>query len=274
MVLIILVTVGIVLLLPGDTEKNTSGDNPGGDGKADGQFRTEVKTEELTEKSTGKAVTESVSGKETEEKEGSDTSATTEKATKETTEGSETDTSKTETETEQSQMNTYPDGSGLHSGRLGSSFEIPEGFEDRSTNTEEEGYFYIFYHPEYDMKLQVAEYHLNNKKISFEMEYSVLHNMYHSDVGSEVTYDVKEDDHYVISGYTDNRTRVFYVEGFKKPDRNEVQISGDYPWDDNKTVCDGFLEVLQNTLQYNFIANPDQKKEEKTESVFFEGQEL
>ena len=155
------------------------------------------------------------------------------------------------------------DGSGFHKGKLGSTFEIPEGFRDVSPKDTEDGYFFIYENPEYQMTLQVAEFRMEEKDISFDVEYTVLHNRYKADQGTTVTWDKKEDDHYVISGFTEDRSKVFYIEGFKHPDRNEVQIYSLYPNDSNKTKCDTFLELLQDTLQYNFVSDPGRNTEEK-----------
>ena len=222
---IILVTLVLVFLLPGGGKKEDSGEAPVTEQAPD--VSTE-KTEERSEKKT-----ESVTV--TEEQPVVVTRATTEEVTTEV----------------------VIDGSGHHTGKLGSSYDIPEGFQDVSPKEHEEGYYYIYKNPEYDMTLQVAEFHSKGKEVSFETEYSVLHNLYKTDVGTYVTYDKKEENHYVISGYTENQTKVFYVEGFKQLDRNEVQIYSEYPNDRNKAACDRMLEVLQDTYQYYFVENPD-----------------
>ena len=238
---IVLVTVVLVLLLPGGGKKNGTEETPGPmdtpsesvttEGKSAGEKQEDNQSEGNTEHPVVQLPTE-----------GGNPGTVTEKAT--------------ETATEK-----IIDGSGSHKGKLGSSFEIPEGFRDISPKGHENGYFYVFENPDYGMRLQVEESHLTDRDVSFETEYSVLHNLYKTDTGTQVTYDKKEDTHYCISGYTNGGKTVFYVEGFKHPDRNEVQIYSEYPNDANKAVCDGFLEVLQDTLEYHFVEDPDRTEE-------------
>ena len=147
-------------------------------------------------------------------------------------------------------------------GKLGSSFTIPAGFYDFSPREHEDGYFHIYRNPELDMQLQVAEFHLEDRRVGFDGEYTVFHNMYKNDTGTEVTYDTKEDDHYVISGYTQNGARAFYIEAYKYVDRNEIQITADYPCDGNEDTCREMLDVLLESYRYDYIPNPDQKQTE------------
>lgn len=147
-------------------------------------------------------------------------------------------------------------------GKLGSSFTIPEGFYDFSPRGHEDGYFHIYRNPELDMQLQVAEFHLEDRRVGFDGEYTVFHNMYKNDTGTEVTYDTKEEDHYVISGYTQDGARAFYIEAYKYVDRNEVQITADYPSDGNEDTCREMLDVLLDSYRYDYIPNPDQKQTE------------
>lgn len=240
---IILVTVGVIFLLPGGDDKKD-----GGEIKNKPQTpatETGSPTEEGRQEPAGGATESRIPELPTE----AGTVAATERRV-----------------TEEPATEELPDGSGMHKGMLGSSYEIPEGFLDHSPGATEDGYIFLYENREYDMTIQVAEFHLDKKQIGFDMEYSILHNMYGSDTGTQVTYDKKEDDHYVISGYTKDRTRVFYVEGFKHPDRNEVQITSEYPNDGTKPDCDRMLEVLQDSLRYDFVSNPDQKQEEETEA--------
>jgi len=240
---IILVTVGVVFLLPG------------GDDKKDGGDTTNKQQTPATE-----------AGSPTEERRQETTGGKEAKVTESRMPEMPTEAVTERRVTEEPTTEAPPDGSGIHKGKLGSSYEIPEGFLDISPGQTEDGYIFLYENREYDMTIQVAEFHLDKKQIGFDMEYSILHNMYQTDTGTEVTYDKKEDDHYVISGYTKGRTRVFYVEGFKHPDRNEVQITSEYPNDGTKPECDRMLEVLQDSLKYDFVSNPDQKQEEETEA--------
>ena len=196
-------------------------------------------------------------------------------ATEETVPGGAVSTSEiptevqTETETEEV-TEALVSGSGPHNGSLGSSYTIPDGFYDKSPKSHEEGYYYIYENPERDMLLQVAEFHLENQRVGFDGEYTVLHNMYRNDPGSYVIRDEKENLHYLISGYTQDESRVFYIEGYKYPDRNEVQIYSEYPNDEWKDTCDEYLDQLLNSYQYFFVSNPDQKQTEEEENSLYE----
>lgn len=164
------------------------------------------------------------------------------------------------------------DGAGLHQGKLGSNYSVPEGFYDISPEDHEEGYYYIYRNPERNMLLQVAEFRLEDRRVGFDGEYNVLHNLYLNDDSSYVTYDTKDDNHYVISGYLDHRTKVFYYEGYKYPDRNEVQIYSEYPNDGWKDSCDEFLDALLDSYEYHFVSDPERsrREEETTEDPYWE----
>ncbi|MCR4838150.1 MAG: hypothetical protein K5897_04325 [Eubacterium sp.] len=164
------------------------------------------------------------------------------------------------------------DGAGLHQGKLGSNYSVPEGFFDISPEDHEEGYYYIYRNPERNMLLQVAEFRLEDRRVGFDGEYNVLHNLYLNDDSSYVTYDTKDDNHYVISGYLDHRTKVFFYEGYKYPDRNEVQIYSEYPNDGWKDSCDEFLDALLDSYEYHFVSDPERsrREEETTEDPYWE----
>ncbi len=238
--LIILTTVALVLLLPSgkkDSEVDEKQDAGMNRTEAPGPASTtEQKSEQEPE--TQEAWRTALS--EAEQRIESDTEAKTEKKTEK-----------------------IVDGSGKHNGYLGSSYEIPEGFQDVSPAPSEDGYIYLYKNPERDMILQVTEYRLEKRNIGFEAEYSVYHNMYKNDSGTEITYDEMDGNRYCISGYTADGTRVFYLEGFKKPDRHEVQIYSEYPNDAGKEDCDRLLEVLQDTLDYTFVTDPESVTEEE-----------
>lgn len=251
--LIILVTVGLVLFLPSGKKAEEAG-----------KKEAEVST---TETKNGKTPEDKTGEKTGDEKADAGQTATTREAWR--TALSEAD-ARREAETEvrtEKPTEKIVDGSGHHEGYLGSGYDIPEGFRDVSPAPTEEGYIYLYQNPEYDMNLQVTEYRLNKRNIAFEAEYSVYHNIYKNDAGTEITYDVVEDNHYVISGYTSDKSRVFYIEGFKKATGYEVQIYSDYPNDAKKGECDAFLEVLQDTLTYSFVTDPASKTEQKTEEI-------
>ena len=196
------------------------------------------------------------------EEEPADISDVTEEMTETPTEAPVLITAVPATESTEEPTEALVDGAGSHAGKLGSSFNIPEGFYDISPKGYQEGYFYVFENPERKMRLQVAEYHLEERRVGFDGEYTVYHNMYKNDPGTDVTYDKKEDNHYVISGYSEDYAKIFYIESYKYADRNEVQIMAEYPNDGWKETCDGLLDVLLDSYTYTFISNPDQKQTE------------
>ena len=229
----------LLFLLPGSKEKDTGdpGTDPGVSTEGKSGENTKDKTEEKTENKTD-AKPEGDTGKETEGKTEDLTESTEEKSTSG---GNGSETASTEVATEEQMV----DGAGRHEGKLGSVYEIPEGFYDISPGKVEEGYFYSYTNPEYEMSLQISEFQLKKRSVGFETEYYVLHNMYQNDAGTQVTYDVLEDNHYVM------------------PDGNMVQISSEYPASPNKAECDSFLEVVQDTFEYHFLPDPDKPTEEE-----------
>ena len=165
------------------------------------------------------------------------------------------------------------DGSGPHKGKLGSSFTIPDGFYNISPKGETEGNIYIFEDPERNMILQVEEYYLPDRPIGFDGQYTVFHNMYQSDPGTYVINDEKNDDHYIITGYTDDRSRVFYIESSKYSGRNEVRLTAEYPNDETKEENDALLEAFLKSYSYTYVSAVEQRKQEQEEQERWEEQE-
>ena len=230
---IVLVTILLLVMLPG-------------------KEKTDSVTEQITESTEERMPTERSST------EGLSTEKITEQKTEQKTE--ERTEEKTESQTEEAPM---IDGSGEHRGKLGSEFTIPEGFYDVSPEPTEQGYYYCYEYPEYEMRIQIAEYHEEKLPVSFHMQYSVFHNLYKNDSSTRVTTDEDNGSEYVIEGFQNNGEEYFFLKGMKKLDRNVVQITAQYPNGEHKEECDALLSQIMDSYDYQFISNPDQKQEEK-----------
>ncbi len=236
---IVLVTILLLVMLPGTKRTNSATDETT-------EKPSEITLQPVTEQPTEKPSEPGPVGKLTE----SGPDRKTEEQTEE----------KTQKQTEEAPK---IDGAGEHRGKLGSVFTIPEGFYDVSPKPTDQGYYYSYEHPEYGMRIQIAEYHEEKLPVSFHMQYSVFHNLYKNDSSTRVFTDEDKGSEYVISGYLGSEEEYFYLKGMKKLDRNVVQITAQYPDGEHEDECEDLLSQILDSYDYQFVSNPDQKQEER-----------
>ena len=248
----------VLVFLPGGKKKSN------GDGGEESSSDVQV-TEEMSASEEGAdPATEAPE----QNSEGNITEAVTE-ANTET--GTGSDMNKTETTEEIATEAPVIDGAGEHKGKLGSVYTIPEGFNDVSPQSTEQGYYYFYEQPEYGMSVQISEFHEENLPVSFEMQYNVYHNLYKNDTKTRVVSDEATETVYTIEAYTDEEKEYFYLKGMKMLDRNVVQIRIQYPAGENEETCKTLLFAILDSYSYQFISNPDKKTEKATEEITEEG---
>ena len=162
-------------------------------------------------------------------------------------------------------------------GAMGSSFIVPYGFENISPDRTAVGYYYDFYNYDLEMDFVVTEVAMAAiPPENIDEDYIEMKNGYSNEY-YEIVYDVKNENHYVISGYDFTDNTIFYFNTIIDSNDIRIQLQAKYPNDDLKLERDELLNSIvenwsiENSSNNNTIDlpldNPDSSESESLDSV-------